>query len=128
MAFRRIYSDLLEAEKLTTVFRPGSRKENDFRGYKHGQIVTARVLDKVGADWAKIAPQFVPGFSKTIIISSLTTKELDKLVAEDFTGSSPDIYDIPSLRYHLGLIYNLSPNDLNGGSVVTRINFKYSTK
>jgi len=125
MAFRKIYKDLLESEKITTVFRPGKRDCGDFRGYCPAQIVDAKVLDSIGADWAKVAPKFLEGFLRKIKIKSVEIKTLGALRKEDFSGSSPDVQDIESLIYHLGLIYNLEKGALKHDSVVTKITFEY---
>jgi len=125
IAFRRIYQNLLEQERLTTVFRPGGRGRKDYRGYAEGDIIKAKVLQNVGADWAGVAPEFVPDFEKRIRIISNQQKALDSLTEKDFEGSSPDVHDVESLRYHLGVIYNLSPESLNGKSFVTKIGFEY---
>lgn len=125
MAIRKIYWPLLKTEKLTTVFRPGKRLEGDERGYRKGQIVDARVIDYIGADWAGVPPEFAPQLSKKIIIESVEAKKIGELSAQDFIGSSPDIFNQQSLIYHLGVVYNLFPEDLNPNSLVTIINFKY---
>jgi hypothetical protein len=125
MAFRRIYRDLLESGKLTTVFRPGVRTGGEFRGYNRGDVVSARVIDQVGLDRAKVAPVFLTHPVKKIRIESCVSKRLDQLSREDFVGSSPDVHDRESLVYHLGLIYNLDVSSLVDEAMVTRIHFTY---
>jgi hypothetical protein len=125
MAFRKMYQALLEQEKITTVFRPGQRLCGDFRGYCAGQKIELRVIEKVGADWAGIAPQFITGFSKGAIIKEIETKTIGELTEKDFEGSSPDISNTDSLKHNLGLIYNLSNEELTNDSVITRIIFEY---
>lgn len=125
MAFRRIYKDLLEQEKLWVIFRPGKRTCEDFRGYYPAQKVRARVLKNIGADWANVAPEFIEGFSKTIEIRSVEVRTIGSLKLEDFEGSSPDVRDRDSLIYHLGLIYNLEKRDLSPEALVTKIRFDY---
>jgi len=125
MAFRKIYKDLVANEKITTVFRPGKRVCGDFRGYCLGEIVTIRTIEQVGADWASLAPKFDNNFFKKIEITGTTTFKIKELTEADFVGSSPDIKDIESLKYHLGTIYNLSIEDVDEDAIVTKIQFKY---
>jgi len=125
MAFRKIYRDFLEQEKVTVVFRPGRRLCNDFRGYCVGQIVKAQVIEQLGLDRAQLAPIFVPNMVKMIRIETIEAHTIDSLVASDFLGSTPDVHDQISLVFQLGLIYNLEPKNLSGDSVVTRIHFSY---
>ena len=128
MAFRKAYSDLLKQEKITTVFRPGDRDCGKTRGYCPSDIVNAKILEKVGADWAMIPPKFIDGFSKTIVIKTVEVKRLGSLTKKDFEGSSPDVLDIDSLKYQLGLIYNIDITEFNDYSLVTRITFEYKSK
>ncbi len=125
MAFRKIYKDLVAGEKITTVFRPGKRLCGDFRSYCLGEKITIRIIENVGADWAKIAPQFETDFRKIIEIIDTSIMKLKDLTSKDFLGSSPDVCDKKSLIYHLGLIYNLSIDELNDESSVTKIKFQY---
>jgi hypothetical protein len=125
MAFRKIYKGLLESGKLTTVFRSGIRTGGKFRGYSKGDIVTARVIDQVGLDRAKVAPVFLASPVRKIRIESCVSKRSNQLLPKDFVGSSPDVHDQESLAYHLGLIYNLDVSSLVGEAMVTRIHFTY---
>lgn len=125
MAFRKIYWPLINEEKMTTVFRPGKRLANDERGYREGQVVMARVIDSIGADWAGVPPEFSQDLSKLIKISSVSAKKIGELDRNDFKGSSPEIQDQQSLTYHLGVIYNLYPEEINAESFVTIIKFSY---
>ena len=52
-------------------------------------------------------------------------KRIGDLSSMDFDGSSPDVKDKNGLIYHLGLIYNLSADELTDDTVVTRIEFEY---
>lgn len=128
MAFRKIYFKLLKDKKITTVFRPQKRLCGDFRGYCQGQIVAAKIIDKVGADWAGLPPRFLPRFKQEIKITKVKTKKIKELTKQDFIGVSPDIYDQKSLQFHLGLVYNLSPDQITNGATVTKINFEYLNK
>ncbi len=125
MAFRKIYWPLLADRKVTRVFRPGNRPCGMWRGYCGGQLVIARVLDCIGADWAKVAPQFVEGLEREIKIKEVVIKKISELVSEDYVGATPDIYDVISLQYNLGLIYNLFPEDIGPDSFVTITTFAY---
>ena len=125
MAFRKIYWPLLKNEQITVIFRPSVRLCGDYRGYCIGQKVKARVIDKVGADWAMIPPKFVRGFFKKIIIEKVEIKKIGGLKREDFMGSSPDIQGADSLVYDLGVVYNLFIDELNRDTFVTKITFSY---
>ena len=125
MAFRKIYLDLLEQEKITTIFRPGKRDCGEVRGYCPSQLVTAKVLENIGADWAEVPPKFIEGFSKNIVIKSAEVKKIKDFTNADFIGSSPEVHDIKSLKYHLGVIYNLSLSSLSDDALVTKITFEY---
>lgn len=125
MAFRKVYWPLLKDGSLSTVFRPGVRIRGCERGYYEGQVVEAKVIDYIGADWAGIPPEFVDGLAKKIKIESVYVKRINELVAADFIGSSPDIFDQHSLKYHLGVIYNLFPEELDDDSQVTIIRFSH---
>jgi hypothetical protein len=96
-----------------------------WRGYCDGQRVVARVLDRIGADWAKVAPQFVEKLEWEIEIKEVVIKKISELDSEDFVGTTPDIYDVVSLQYNLGLIYNLFPEDIGPDSFVTITTFAY---
>lgn len=125
MAFRKIYKPLVEKEILTTVFRPGQRLCNDFRGYCPGDIVKAKIITELGSDRAKLAPKFLDNPIKFIKIGSIKAIKIKDLKPSDFKGSSPDVRDKQSLKYHLGLIYNLDPASLSDEAEITRINFIY---
>lgn len=125
MALRKIYWPLAEAEKITKIFRPGNRPCGRWRGYCSGQKVTIQVLDKVGADWAQLSPRFVDGLSKEVLISEVTVKRIKDLDSADFAGTTPDIYNQDSLRYNLGIIYNLFPEEVGLDSFVTITTFTY---
>lgn len=125
MAFRKIYTQLVVEEKVTTVFRPERRLCGDFRGYCKDQIVKIRIIDKVGTDWASVRPKFIPKISKKVRILKTEIKKIKLFVKKDFEGSSPDVYDKQSLKYHLGLIYDLSQDEIGEDFIVTKIVFKY---
>lgn len=125
MAFRKIYKPYVESEKLTVVFRPGNRACGNFRGYCAGQVVDAKILNNIGADWAGIQPTFINGFSKQIKILSVEIRRIDSLVESDFVGASADIHNKQSLIYNLGVIYNLSPSEITSNSIITKTSFCY---
>lgn len=125
MAFRKYFWPGLERELITKVYRPGRRLAEDERGYAEGQIVTARVIDSIGADWAGVPPEFFKDLGKTIRIEKAEAKKIKEFVRKDFCGASPDVHDKQSLKVQLGLIYNLFPADLTDDSIVTIISFSY---
>jgi hypothetical protein len=104
IAFRKEYQGLVLERTITTVFRPGNRIYPNRRGYRVNEIVTARIIDRVGSDELQIPPLFNEHRVKVRIASLLVTT-IDWLRPEDFHGSSPDIFDIPSLEEHLKYIY-----------------------
>lgn len=124
--FRRIYRNLLEQKKITAIFRPGNRLNEHPKGLRVGETVTLRMIDGVGADWAQLAARLDPSFKMKAKIVSVKTKTLGELKKSDFEGSSPDVQSVYSLKYHLGVIYNLHPDELGPDSVVTITRFEYS--
>lgn len=125
MAFRKVYRDLLEQNKVTVIFRPGKRACGDYRGYCPEQKVTIKVLDKVGADWAMLPPKFVRGFSKKVVIKNVEVKKLKEIKKSDFNGPTPEIRNRESLEYNLGIIYNISPEEFTDDFLVTKTTFEY---
>ncbi|VVB73822.1 Shikimate dehydrogenase (NADP(+)) [uncultured archaeon] len=125
MAFRQIYFHLLRSRSLTTVFRPRDMIKDSVRSYSVGDRVTARVLKNVGVDWAKVPPVFLDGEEFPLQITEVTAKRIGDLSIADFEGSSPDVKDRNGLIYQLGLIYNLSVDELSDDTIVTRIEFEY---
>jgi shikimate dehydrogenase len=125
MAFRQVYLHLLRSRLLTTVFRPRNMVQDNIRSYVVGDSVTARILNNVGADWAKVAPIFLDSEEFSIQITDVVAKRIGDLSSADFEGSSPDVKDKNGLIYHLGLIYNLSVNELTDDTIVTKITFEY---
>jgi hypothetical protein len=122
MAFRKSYERLLHEQTITTVFRPGIRVYPIRRGYRPGETVTARVIERCGSDELGVPPLFndtrIP-----IRISCLTIKAIDDVEPEDFEGSSPDVFDRDSLEEHLAHIYQKPIACFDGA--VTRIHFGY---
>ena len=125
MAIRKIYWLLVEKGKLTKVFRPGRRFCGEYRGYCSRQMITIKMIDAIGSDFYGLGPVFTPGKELKASISKIEVKMIKDLEPVDFIGSSPDVYDRESLRYHLGLIYNLSLEDLSDDSFVTLISLDY---
>ena len=126
ITFRQCYLDEVLAHRVTTIFRPGKRLCGDSKGYCKGQMVTVRVVEKVGADWAN-----VPGLlrddvaEKAEIIEDPVCMLLGSLTDADFVGSTPDIHDQQSLKYHLGVVYNLAPDQIDEKTRVTRTTYRY---
>ncbi|HXI87306.1 MAG TPA: hypothetical protein VNH64_07595 [Parvularculaceae bacterium] len=123
IAFRKQYQDLVLDRSITTVFRPGNRIYPNWRGYKLGEMVTARIIDRCGSDELNIPPLFN---EHRIIarIASLKVTTIDDLRPADFEGSSPDIHDIESLEEHLKFIYRRPVEAFN--RTVTRIGLVYA--
>jgi hypothetical protein len=123
MAFRKRYRGFLVDRSLTTVFRPGCRIFPNWRGYREGEVVSARIISRVGSDELGIPPEF-DDFRRPIRIESLRHCALDLLDDDAFCGSSPDVFDRESLVVHLGAIY---PAPLEAfGNCITRIGFSYA--
>ena len=125
MAFRGRYEALLLERRITTVFRPGDRTWPNWRGYRQGEAVTARVIDQCGDDASRIAPRFNTVRS-TIRLAEVVVLDVDRLSPADFEGSSPDVFDRPSLLAHLQDIYG-KPIDAFDRRV-TRIRFTYEDR
>jgi hypothetical protein len=124
IGFRKIYSDLVRDQKITTIFRPGERTCNLNKGFCEGETINIKIIDKVGADWADLPPITEPSDQKALILT-VTNKEVGSLAVDDFTGASPDIFDKQSLIYNLGVIYNLPPSELTDDSIITKTTFSY---
>lgn len=122
IAFRKEYQELVLDRSIRTVFRPGNRVFPNWRGYRLGEIVTARIIDECGSDELNIPPLFNEHRVR-VRIASLFVTSIDNLTSEDFAGSSPDIYDVESLEEHLRYIYR-RPIDVFSRKV-TRIGLEY---
>ncbi len=122
IAFRKQYQDLVLDRSITTVFRPGNRIYPNWRGYRLGEIVTARIIDECGSDELNIPPLFNEHRVR-VGIASLRVAPIDHLTSEDFEGSSPDIHDVESLEEHLRYLYR-RPIDAFSRTV-TRIGLVY---
>lgn len=122
MAFRKQYEELVTERLLTTVFRPGNRVYPKWRGYKQGEIVTVRVIEKQGSDEKGIPPVFNP-IKIPVRIKGILVKDIDTLDQHDFSGSSPDVCDVQSLKKHLHYIYGKYTEHFN--QQITKINLEY---
>lgn len=125
IAFRKIYAELVQSHQVTTIFRPGQRLCHDPKGYCKGEIVTLRVVKQVGADWAGVPGELYDDIGEKVKILNVSCKPLGSLTSSDFAGSTPDVYDRQSLKYHLGALYNLFPGELGDDATVTRTTFRY---
>jgi hypothetical protein len=123
MAFRERYRAFLFDRSLTTVFRPGCRIFPNWRGYLEGEVVSARIISRVGSDELGIPPEF-DDFCRPIRIESLQLCALDALDGNAFLGSSPDVFDCESLVAHLSAIY-VAPL-VTFSNCITRIGFSYA--
>lgn len=122
IAFRKRYETLVLDRSLTVVFRPGNRIYPNRRGYKPGEIITARIIEKPGCDERRLAPLFNDHRAR-VIVSSIEVMSIASLTAMDFEGSSPDVQDICSLQFHLKSIYGYTIDPFDGE--VTRIKLEY---
>ena len=122
IAFRKEYEELVLLNALTTVFRPGNRVFPHWRGYKPGEVVTARIIEKTGCDELEIPPTFNHHKVK-VQIAAIRTYRIDDLLPDHFTGSSPDVTDVASLRDHLAYIYGKPVSHY--GDEITRIELAY---
>lgn len=104
IAFRKEYEELVLERALTTVFRPGNRKYPNWRGYKLGEVVTARIIEECGSDEMEVPPVFNDHKVKAQI-TDLQVMAIDELSQVDFAGSSPDVSCVKSLEEHLAYIY-----------------------
>ena len=123
--FRKIYWPLIRAGLITTIFRPGKRLTAKEYGFYPGQQVTIRIIEHVGADWAGLQAELSPSLLRRVRIDSVVAKKVKEVTEEDFRGSSPDVHDQASLRYQLGIIYNLFPDEIGPDSFVTITKFAY---
>jgi len=124
IGFRKIYSDLVREQKITTIFRPGERLCNLNKGFCEGEIVNIKIIEKVGADWATLPPE-TSTFNQKALILSTVNKEIGAFTKADFVGASPDIFDKQSLIYNLGVVYNLPPSELTDDCIITKTTFMY---
>ena len=122
IAFRKEYEGLVLDRTIRTVFRPGNRIYPSWRGYRPGEIVTARIIDRCGSDELAIPPLF-NDHRVRVRIAALRYMHIDELTDEDFDGSSPDIFDVASLEEHLLYIYRRPIEAF--GRMVTRIGLDY---
>ena len=118
---RKVFQELIESEKLKIVFRPGNRIFPNPKGYKVNEIVTIRIVTKPGDDELNRPPIF-NNFKKRVRIKNITVKDINELDDDDFISSYPTINNTDLLKYHLGLIYNLSPSDI---TEISKIELEY---
>ncbi|MBL4681438.1 MAG: hypothetical protein JKY88_12045 [Pseudomonadales bacterium] len=122
IAFRKNYEALVLDRQLTTVFRPGDRIFPNFRGYKHEEIVTARIIEKVGCDHRETPPVF-SDIRMSVKIVDIRAIDISALTPGDFLGSSPDIQNVDQLLDHLAEIYQRPISSYE--NKVTRIQLQY---
>ena len=123
IGLRKIYENLVRDKKITTIFRPGERVCGIDKGFCENEILNIKIIDKVGADWAKLPPQATS--CGQVRVLNTTNMTIGSLMNNDFHGSSPDIFDKQSLVYNLGIIYNLPPSELTDDSIITKTTFTY---
>ena len=80
MYVRRTYLLFVKNESLTTTFRPGARINGAPKSYYSGEIVEIKILDKIGAEWAGLDPEFIKGFSRLVRIKKTQQIKLENFV------------------------------------------------
>ncbi len=124
MAIRKVYWSLVRAHKVSTFFRPGVRLCNVYRGYCKKQNINLRCILQTGSDYYGVEPIFSEENIK-VSIKEIYSKKIGELNNEDFLGSSPDVNNKLSLKYHLGLIYNIDIDKINDDFDVTIVKITY---
>ena len=122
MAFRADYEELVFQQSLTTVFRPGNRVFPNWRGYKPGEIITGRIIERCGCDQKDIPPVFKAA-KIPLKIAKIDIIPISQISQQDFEGSSWDVNDLKSLDRHIAKIYNKTLSEYD--NVVTRIELDY---
>ena len=122
MAFRKAYEPLVLNRSLLTVFRPGVRLYPQRRGYKQGEIITGRIIERVGSDVLGLPPQFNDKKMR-LRIDSIAPVSFDDLGPDAFFGSTPDVQCRDDLERQLQNIYG-QPIDAFD-RMVTRIGLSY---
>jgi hypothetical protein len=122
MAFRKRYEADVIAGRLTTVFRPGNRIFPRWRGYRPGEVVTARIIEQCGDDQFRIPPTF-NSLRVPIRIRAIDVRPLRLFSQADFAGSSSDVACSSSLQAHLEAIYGEDFSDPR--TIVSRILIDY---
>jgi hypothetical protein len=122
IAFRKNYASLVENASLKTVFRPGNRLYPNWRGYKEGEIVYARIIEQTGNDDDLVPPIF-NNYNRKVRIKNISIKSISDLDTKDFEGSSDDIKSVEDLKKHLYQIYKKEPDEYK--NLVTRIELEY---
>lgn len=121
IAFRKIYQKLFMEGEIKVIFRPGIRMCGDLKGYCEGDKPKVRVIDQPGADWMDIPPTFIDKDFGKILIKKVETKKIKDFKDSDFIGSTPDVNNKEALKFHLGLVYNISADKLTDDDFVTRM-------
>jgi len=115
---------------LTTIFRPEERllSKGHEKALGVGEEVRIRIIDKVGADWAKVYGILLPEPNVPVVITSVKVKPFGAIEPIDFVGSTPDVQDRESLKIQLGYIYNFASEELCSNLWITRTTFQYVLK
>lgn len=128
IAVRKVYWPLIAAGKISTFFRPGVRLCADYRGYCKKQAIILKCIKQLGSDQLGIGPLFSNSKQIAATIDCIYSKKIGELTESDFYGSSPDVQNAETLKFHLGLIYNLSLDELTDETYVTIIRLRYDQK
>ncbi len=122
IAFRSEYEKIVLDEKLTVVFRPGDRVFPAWRGYKKGELITARIIQTLGDD-SKLIPPIFTEDKKELMISDIKVVKISNLKESDFFGSSDDVKNVKDLEKQINWIYGQTLSYFD--NVVTLIKLEY---
>lgn len=123
MGFRMAYKNLLQNHQLTTVFRLHSEKYSQL--YPANRCVNGRIIAIPGNAQRNIAPVY-DNFVVRMKVIDIRTLRMGDFKKEDFKGSSPDVYDIKSLKWHLALIYNKPVEHFDENTKIVAIELSYN--
>lgn len=122
IGFRMVYRDLVLSRSLTTIFRPDNPKYKKL--YGAGSVIEGRIIVQPGIARNKIEPKFTNDRIK-LRVKSIKRLALKDLKPDDFIGSSPDVQNVLSLIYHLGMIYNIPASDFKPETKIIKIELEY---
>jgi hypothetical protein len=122
LGFRIVYRDIVLSKKLTVVFRPFDQKY--LKLYKKGALVRGVIIAQPGNASFNQKP-CITDDEILLRIKSIKPMLISSLKNKDFDGSSPDVYNPPSLAYHLGMVYNRPASKFNKHIKIIKIELEY---
>ncbi len=122
MAFRKECGKQVMNQSLKTIFRPGNRIFPKWRGYKKGEIVTARIIDQLGNDSELKHPIFT-NYKKKIKIKNISLIDVADLTEKDLLQTYSHVKTVDDLKKHLFWVYNKSLEEYN--NIITKIDIEY---